>query len=140
MFSQNVGMLLLSMKHIWPLLLPKLEGWGISSLSTKYDVPRVFDPKKSFEVKFPAFTQLPPPPTPQLKINNDRCIMQVLETAVHINLWPRWTTFFRTCIYNSSPHTEPYLIILLYIKWKRYKEIPRGLIARCNAIHRTGLN
>ena len=82
----------------------------------------------------------PHPPTPQLKINIDRCIMQILESVVHINLWPRWTTFFRTYIYNSSPHTQPYLIILLYIKCKCYKEIPRGLIARCNAIHRTGLN
>ena len=56
-------MLLLSMKHIWPLVLPKLEGWEINcSLSAKYDVPWAFDQKKSFEIKPPAFTQLPPPP------------------------------------------------------------------------------
>ena len=107
-----------------------------------YDVPLAFDPKQSFEIKSPAFTQPPPPhpPTPQLKINIDRCIMQILESVIHINLWPRWTTFFRAYIYNSSPHTQPYLIILLYIKCKCYKEIPRGLIARYNAIHRIGLN
>ena len=138
-------MLLLSVKHLWPPVLPKLEGWGICSLSTKYDdlwCPLGIWPKTKLWDQIPSLYPAPPPhpPTPQLKIDIDRCIMQILESVVHINLWPRWTTFFRTYIYNSSPHTQPYLIILLYIKCKCYKEIPRGLIARCNAIHRTGLN